>query len=392
MKCKSCGNILGDDEELCRVCGFYNNRELSIEKDALSHIDSFKDSKDDEIEVLDEYEEYNDDAIVDDVFIEDSYDDEDNYDSFNNTYEDDSYEELDFSDDNNDSEMDYYVETYIGEDYKWIAKRPINIYALFLTWVYFLYRKLYIIGILGLIITGFIVKLYSFILPYYVVILMLLCGLLFNPIYMFIVKRRVNRYKRIYDSGKELEEVCYKKGGVNTPRALLIFCIFLGILLFTYIRIDFGREKPNYWKENNENRANCLLVSKKAYSIIDKQLILGVIEDSVCNVRITNTKNYDIYLRILDGENYQYYYFKNEGKYLSLEGDTTQISKWQRAKDEKTIFQEEEEMLDISLGLADKYSKMIEYSNLEEKKIEDGKNTSERLYYYLKKEDIYPRK
>lgn len=391
MRCQGCGKKLTNNEEFCTVCGFYNNRELSLENDALGHISDFKDPSDDEIEILDEYEEVDDDykieePVIEEVNFEDSNDDD------NDSYDNTTYDDLDFSEDRKDSEMDYYIETYIGEDYKWVAKRPINIYALLLSWIYFLYRKLYIIGILGLAVTGVVVKFYWASLPYYVFIVMLLCGLLFNPIYMFIVKRRVKRYKRMYEAGRELEEVCYKKGGVNTPRALFIFCIFLAILLFTYIHIDFGKEKPNYWKENNENKANCLLIAKKAYSMIDKQLILGVIEDSVCNVRITNTKNYDIYLRIIDGEKYQYYYLKNDGKYLSLEGDTTQISKWQRAKDEETIFQEEEEMLETSLGLADKFSKMIEYSNLEEKKINEGTNTSERLYYYLKKEDIYPHK
>ena len=375
MRCQSCGAKLKGNEEICAVCGFYNDREkLSLENDDLGNLDNFKDPDiDEEIELLDDD---NDSDIVLDDNIDSSY-----YDDMKNE-----------KDENDNSGLAHYVEIYIGEDYKWIVERPFNIYALLLSWIYFLYRKLYIIGILGLVLTGFFVKLYKPILPYYVVIVMLICGLLFNPIYLFVVKRRVKRLRNRYGEGSDLEDECYKKGGVNTPRALLIFCIFLGILLLTFIHIDFGRGKPNFWKENNENQANCLLVAKKAYSMVEKKLILGNIEDAICYVRITNTKNHDIYLRILDGEKYQYYYIKNDGKYLSIEGDTTQVENWQREKEKNNILKEEEEMLNTSLALPDKYSEMIEYSNIEEKKINEGVNTSERLYYYLKKEDIYPKK
>ena len=383
MRCRSCGNKLGSKEEFCTVCGCYNNRELSLENDELGNLENFKDPHiDDDIEVL-----HDDDDEDIEVL------DEDESDYIDEDYSEDEYADIDIP----KNEKPYlgiahYVEIYIGEDYKWIVERPFNIYALLLSWVYFLYRKLYLIGIIGLVLTGFIIKLYSPILPYYIVVVMVLCGLLFNPIYLFIVKRRVNRLKDKYGEGKKLEDACFDKGGVNTPKALLIFFIFLGVLLLTFITVDFGKGKPNFWKENNENRANCLSISKKAYSLIEKNLVYGRIIDVVCNVRITNTKNYDIYLRVLEGEDYNYYYVKNDGKYLSIEGDTSQITQWQDAKDKNTIFEEEEKMLNTSLELPDKYMEMINYSNRDEKFIENGVNTSERLYYYLKKEEIYPQK
>ena len=360
MECPSCGKKLKDDEIVCPACDYSFEEDDSLDSDEEYEeidIDDFKDpTYDENVELLDDVEEP-------------------------------IYEEVSFEEEK--EEDDSYLELFIGEDYRWIAKRWLNPYAFLLSWMYFLYRKLYLIGIIGLVITGIVVRLYPSYLLYYILIVMFSSGILFNFIYMRIAKRRVNRLKRIYE-GSDLEAACQIKGGVNTPRALLIFFIFLVIMFCTYLHIHPGESKPNYWKENNENMANCILMSKKAHALIDKNIKLGTLEESLCHVTITNTKNYDIYLKIMDdNDNEVYYYFKNDGKYLTVEGDTSKISSWEKKKIDGSILKEEEQMLEVSKQIEDKMKEMIQLSKQEEELIQNRKNTSERVNYYLKKDDIY---
>ena len=159
MVCKKCGKKLKIGEEFCSVCGYYNG------------------SNDDEQGFLDDEDtkSYNDDDFFDEV----EEVDEEDYDKDNGgkVVEENLINRLNVED-NNDinafstksnaksskKEMtnfkeDRLIEAFIGEDYKWIIRRPLNIYALLLSWVYFIYRKMYITGVLGLILTGVVCRL-----------------------------------------------------------------------------------------------------------------------------------------------------------------------------------------------------------------------------------------
>ena len=197
----------------------------------------------------------------------------------------------------------------------------------------------------------------------------------------------VNRYSD--KSNQEIREICADKGGVNTPRALLIFLIFLIIMLFTYIHFGTKENKPSFWKENTENNANCILITKEAYSLIEKSLITGSYEESACEVKKEKTKNYDIYFKIRQDNQYRYIYVKNEGKYLTVKGDTKDIEKLEKDKLDKNILKEEETMLEVSKALSKTYSDIKRKSEEEQRLIDAKKNTSERLHYIYTKDDIF---
>ena len=108
MICRGCGKKLKKGEIVCTTCHYDNEGiEESIEEDALDHLEYFKDPyledvEDDSEEILDEEET------------------------------DSDLEEYEFT----DEDFDYYVSLYIGEDYKLIVEKPINIYALLLSYMY----------------------------------------------------------------------------------------------------------------------------------------------------------------------------------------------------------------------------------------------------------------
>ncbi len=379
MKCQNCGKRLRKTESFCTNCGFYNEpKKLSLEDDALGQLDYFKDpdEPEEEVELLDEIEEDDEESYKD--FIEEDYD------ASSLVESKDEYVNKDYN-------FDHYVEAYIGEDYKLIVKRPINIYALLLSWMYFLYRKMYLIGIVGLVITGLFIKYLMPMLPYYIAVVMILSGLVFNPIYLLVVKGKVQRLLDNHDyfSDQEKEDLCAKKGGVNTPVALLIFCIFLGIMFLNYVKLDFGSAKPKFWKENNENQANCILMTKNAFQLIEKEALFGVFDEAICHVKITQTKNYDIYIKIKEDTNYQYYYFNNNGKYLSLEGDTSKIERLEKEKKNNTILEDEEKLLEKSKDLPNLFDTMIRQAQDEENLVRTGRNNSQRIYFHFSKDEIY---
>ena len=192
MRCKNCGNLLRNSEKFCTICGTYNDpNDTSLEADAKEMAPPQEENIVEEFSFNKKLKEKSSDKLVDDFTTRD----------------------------------DPYVAAYIGEDYKWIVERPFNIYALLLSWIYFLYRKLYIIGSIGLLITGIIVRFIPIIIIPYIVLVMVGSGIGFNKIYLMIVERKVNKIAAQTDSPADAMEKCQKKGGVNPWIPIGIFFI-----------------------------------------------------------------------------------------------------------------------------------------------------------------------
>ena len=204
MVCKKCGKRLKEGEMFCTVCGYFNDPN-----DTSNYDDNKKENftNDDEVDLLKEDEESVNDGIEIQAFSTDTTTDDTKKTGF-----------FDFQDDR-------FLEAYIGEDYKVVARKKINIYALLLSWIYFLYRKLYITGIIGLIITGIFIKFFTKYLIVFIIVSMIFSGLLFNPIYIAVAKQRVLKIKKEeeYSDDFATEQVCAKKGGVNFVIPIIIY-------------------------------------------------------------------------------------------------------------------------------------------------------------------------
>ena len=394
MLCKKCGKRLKKGEEFCNVCGYYNNPDeagFSDSTEELGELDEEYDEDsnefdDDEYEVVEE-EEYDDDEISSNLINNTNIEDEksESIEEYSLEAKTEKPKKLtNFKDDR-------FIEAYIGEDYKWIIKRPVNIYAMLLSWVYFLYRKMYIIGSLGLALTGVVYRLGAKYLPIYIALVMILSGILFNPIYRLVINFKIKRIKnKNYGTDDfTLEEICKKKGGVNTPVALLIFLIFLLIMLRTYYRISYNNENTKFWHENSENKANCNSMVKQDVNLLDESNIDGDIKEAVCHIRKTNTtKSYDIYLKIIINKKEKYVYFKDNKNTTIIEGLNGELEDLQQKNRNNTITEEEKKLLDRILDIKSSYSKYYNESKNEDTLIKTRKNFSEKINYIISKDEI----
>lgn len=384
MVCKKCGKKLNRDETFCSVCGYYNDPENeTLEEENESLDDDFFDEIEEDDEVYEnDFDETNGSNLINIMNVADS----EEINEFNTSKTIKSKKITTFKDDR-------LIEAFTGEDYKWIIRRPVNIYAFFLSWIYFLYRKMYIIGVTGLVITGIVCRfLTSYIIPYAIVV-MIISGLLFNPIYRLYANIRIKSIKK-HNYGTDdftLEQICSEKGGTNLILTLIIFFIFLLIMIRTYYSFSINTENTKFWTENSENKANCTSIARSNYRLLSDEEVSGILEDSVCNVRKTNsTKSYDVYLKISNKETstYKIIYFKDEKGTVSIEGLKLNLEDLQEKNKNSTISDEELQLLNRTLEIRKEYSKIYDASKEEDLLIKKRKNKSEKTDFIITKDEI----
>lgn len=373
MLCENCGKRLKEGEKFCTVCGYYNNFL-------------------DEDEEIEEYVEDDSDEGFDSV-EEIEIDEDESYENFKAKDKSKSKKEQ-YNRPNSKIKTfqdDRLVESFVGEDYKWIIQRPINIYAMLLSWIYFLYRKMYVIGIIGLAIGGVIIRLYPKALVFYIVISMIGSGIIFNPIYRKVVEFRIRliRNKNQETDDFTLEKICQKKGGVNVSMALIIFLCFLLVMIRTYYRFTYNNENKKYWEENSENKANCKSVAQQDYKILDDYPVSGTLSSAACTIKKSgSTKKYDVYLRIKQDSRFIYIYFKDEKDSISVEGVDIDYSLIEEVKKHKEISENDQKVIDRLDAIRKEYTNIENRSKEEDELIKRRKNNEEKLNYILDKDDI----
>lgn len=124
----------------------------------------------------------------------------------------------------NDDEL---LKVFIGKNYEKITTKPFNFASFFFTTFYMFYRKMFLYGILlfivNLIISNFVIK-NVFIVS---ILLGIIVGFLFNKIYLYYAKKKINKIKleNPQKNNEELKAICLTKGGTSIGK------IFLGILV-----------------------------------------------------------------------------------------------------------------------------------------------------------------
>ena len=358
MRCKKCGKVMRKDERFCEACGYYNG-----EKDNSGWDDDFEDKN-----LLDDQE--NNDEEFEEFSVKDT----------SGTKKDEfSYENEDL------------LEAYIGEDYKSIKKIPFNIYAFFLNWSYLLYRKLYVTGILGLIVTAIVAIFFKEKLLTYLIIVMIVLGIGFNFYYVFVAKRKVEYYKKKYQDTDKfgLMNICEEKGGVNLWFALAAYLIFLLVIFFSYVDINFNKNhNTNFFKENSENKATCSSIIKVGYESLEEYKVPGTVEEAVCKVSKANFVEYDVYIKTKkDGKTY-YAYYHAEDDNVIYKRNTNEISMLELKKANDDITEEEQALLNLLKQIENNYSDISKQAKIEDELIQKKKNKSEKLNYVFSKEEI----
>jgi len=117
---------------------------------------------------------------------------------------------------------------FIGNNYQRIMQQKFSLPALFLSWIYTLYRKVYIPSIIGMIAIIILVFLPSAIYSVIVLVFLVVLGINFNKFYISYAKKQINKIKMTNQNVNENEliSICNKKGGTNVWLAILIYAIF----------------------------------------------------------------------------------------------------------------------------------------------------------------------
>ncbi|MBR3210780.1 MAG: zinc-ribbon domain-containing protein [Bacilli bacterium] len=388
MVCSNCGNTLKENEKFCTLCGTYNDPSNSLESDVKTKNKKKKKKEASQDEFFDDFSPIEGEELSDDDYVGDSY------------------EEFDFEDDEENTSRkkgkrivqeynpkdDPDVVAYIGEDYKWIAERPFNIYALLLSWIYFLYRKLYLIGMIGLAITGVIYKFFPAILIPYIVLSMVGSGLAFNKIYLDIVEDRVAKLQNKSRGIDDMELLCKKKGGVTVIMPLIIFMIFLVVMLSSYsnFKIKTNQKEPNYWEATSDNTANCTKICREFYD--NSKTSEETMGEFGCEV-ISNTKGekyYNIYIRSTKNGNTRYVLYEYDPNgYVTLKGDTEYLEQLEKLEKAKTISENDEEFLKTTRLLPNELTSIKKSSESEDNMIKRYENTAPKTHFYFIKDDLY---
>lgn len=381
MRCKNCGNELKSTEKFCTLCGNYVDDEdlpsNSLEDDRLGKMTK-KQMKHEKV--------FDQEPVPEEEPVEEKKKDKKKKEQKIEIPDDIAIEEED------NRITDPNMAAFIGEDYKWVAERPFNIYALLLSWIYFLYRKLYLIGIIGLIVTGIILVWIPAIIVPYVILSMVFSGMFFNRIYLLFVERKVTKIEQTEsDSGEfGVEERCKKKGGVNVWMALLIFLVFLVIVLSQFVHIQYNGKISKYWGETSSNQANCKTFGKRISTSFTDYGISGELQELVCEITTTPKKTYNIYVRIIQDGKTEYMYFKpDDDGYFRVEADTTKIPELETLQKDYGLTQYYQDMLTMSKELASKFDSMKEESEYEDKLMEKGKDKQAKTHFVFTKDDIF---
>ena len=355
MKCQKCGKRLRRNEKFCTSCGYYNEDENDISPD---------DWDDGDYDLLsEEDEEYT----------------EDNKKEKKNVINYEFEEEKD-------------IEAYIGEDYRIIKKSRFNIWAFLLNWMYVLYRKLYITGIIGLMIAFIMVLISNKYVIIYLIVSMIILGFLFNPYYIFVIKLRIKRLEKKHEGSDSytFTKICEEKGGVNTPIALAIYFLFLVIIIVSSVSFNFSfnsNHNTKFWNENSENKANCSYFTKMAYNDYKNENDINI-EEAICKINKVTMKEYNIYLKVKKDKKIIYVYYETQNQLLKYIGNEEQITRLEEKEKNKTITDEEKEILNKVKNIKREYKVNYNKSIEEDKLIKENKNTKEKYNYIFTREEV----
>lgn len=376
MKCPTCGNGISRKEKFCGVCGTYVG-DTSSEAWNEEDVNSF--GEEEQVDEIDENEDKEFDKILEEkspkkkeklISVRDSSGTRKSQYSYEN---------------------ENLLESYIGEDYKLIKKSFFNIWAFLFNWMYVLYRKMYLTGIIGLILSWVVVVFFRQYIWIYLLVVSILLGLIFSPYYIAISKKKVEKIKEEHMNEDDftLSSICKSKGGVRVLPALLLYGIFLVSIFFSVTQLHISLNfRTKYWKENSENLANCTSLVKSVYRNATMSDRIGEVTNAVCRVVKGDQKEYEVYMKSEKNRKEVYSYYKTEEGYLSFVGDTTLYRELLEKQKNATLSEEDVTKLAEIQDIEKDYQKYWNQSENEEELIKQRRNNDEKLTYILEREEI----
>lgn len=395
MECKSCGKTLRSGEKFCTVCGCYNDFD---EEDNEKEADSAKEELDNlgnSIKELEKQLEDDEKKKEKERLKEAKREEKAKEKAERKRKKQEEAEEITKKEDNDSEDImdtlskeERPLAIFIGEDYKWIAQRPFNVFAMLFSWIYFLYRKLYLIGIAGLLITGIIIRFVPILTIPFIFISMIGIGFAFNKIYLSIAEKRVNTIEEEYSDQYTCEKELRKKGGVNVIFALLIFLLFIGLVFLSYFNFGALKKVSKYASANSDNIANCRSIGRQVYQNLEVYQVDGAIKEAACEVITSVEKEYRIYFVLTKDSIDQYVMFETGNNLVYIKANTEMIEILENAKKENALATSDEEFLDASNKVRNDYQQIVTEAKKEDHLIKQNKDTKEKTHYILTKDDI----
>lgn len=122
------------------------------------------------------------------------------------------------------------LKSFVGNNFDKVVTKRFNFSALFFGPFYFLYRKMYLIGIILIIVSAILSSVLN---STYItgIIINILCGFSFNYLYVNFASKKIEKIKsqHSYDS---INVMCIKKGGTSIALAILALIIYIVIMVF----------------------------------------------------------------------------------------------------------------------------------------------------------------
>ena len=392
MHCQNCGKKLKPNEKFCTVCGYYNDGEEKEEKneEEIEYNEIVLDDEDDDLESFD-FEDDDEEIIPkEEIQAEQEQQTEEEKEEKNEEEKEEDFEEFKIDEipkeEKKEKHTKYYeyehlLDSFIGEDANTIKNKTFNLYAFIFSWLYFIYRKMYFTGTVGLLVSIIIFIYFRVLYLPFIILSMIVLGFTFNKIYVSYAKRKISKIVLKDDDLLE-KEACEKIGRVNFLIPLLVYSVYLIVIIIIYLGIRINPDyNPKFFKENSNNDASCISLIKKSYNYSKKELNISDIDSAVCK---KENDEYTLYLKYTDI--IQYYNMK-EGT-LYYQNDTNDIKSLEEKSINNTITNEEQELLNIKKKIEIEYEEIYKNSKDEEKLIKEKKNKKERLYFDYSKEEI----
>lgn len=345
MECKQCGKILSEQERFCTYCGYYydpnedNENLKSVELNSKTG------------QLLTEHNQ----RI-----------------------------EIDYEDKNSFTKR--CLKAYFNADYKNVMTGGFNLYALLFSWIYFIYKKMYLIGITGLLIATILVLFQKVILIIYAVLSMILSGIFFNKIYKYFASKKIDKILAANNNPHTILKLVKKAGRENIILTLGIYFIFLVAVVVLYINADnFLAINDKFWKDNSSNKATCLSMINTAKSISNTNAVAFIIE-AECVVVDRQTERFEVYLKFDKGNQYVIEKYKTENQKMYFEGSNDLLKEYENKKN--TLNDSEKKYYEEMLKLDKKYNEINKIAKQEEELIKKGANKAPRNNFIFTNEEV----
>ena len=221
-----------------------------------------------------------------------------------------------------------YERAFVGREYDSFKNDIFNIGAFFLGPIYLLYRKMYLITFIYIII--------SFTIP---LISDILLGFLINSLYLKHVKSKVKsiRDSNSFLSTESILEMCEKKGGVSfvVPIVFSILVTSLVMYIFASTLSDFSSDSSNEKSETPIKNELIYYVPNEFngsgdyyYTDDDNHdCTISISSKEVLNDNIDNYSNYndDVNFEIINNNKWYYMINYDSYKYISFRNNKTYI-------------------------------------------------------------------